>query len=85
MFFIYGRESCPYCVRARDLLKSSGEDYKYITIRGGLGNILDQWSVKTNGSRTIPLIFKDNYFIGGYVDLGRELARTDQYKEPDDF
>ncbi|MBL1419772.1 MAG: glutaredoxin 3 [Alphaproteobacteria bacterium] len=65
---IYTTPTCPFCVRAKALLKSKNVDFIEI-------DVLSDFKVKTTmikrsqGSRSVPQIFIDNEHIGGCDDL----------------
>jgi len=65
---IYTTEYCPYCVQAKQLLKSKDAEYKEINV----DTYPEQKAVmieKANGSRTVPQIFIDDYHVGGCDEL----------------
>ena len=71
MFYtVIGREKCPYCEKAKDLLIDKGAVYHYIPITDELKTV-----VKLIGFKTVPIIFLNAsslpwpILIGGYDDL----------------
>jgi glutaredoxin 3 len=64
---------CPYCIRAKMLLKSKGIAYEEIDVSGD--HDMRAWLVKTTGRRTVPQIFIDDESIGGFQEM-RELDRA---------
>ncbi len=65
---IYTSRSCPYCARAKALLKSKGVSFNELEVDGNPELIAE--SVKrSDGMRTVPQIFIENYHVGGYDDL----------------
>lgn len=60
---------CPYCTRARKLLKSKGVAFKELRVDGD--NKLWNQMEKRSGRNTVPQIFIDDKHIGGYDDLAR--------------
>lgn len=70
---IYTSKTCGYCVAAKQLLKSKGIDYREIDLthdqdlRVKISNL--------TGHRTVPQIFIDKNFIGGFTELNQHLAR----------
>ena len=64
---IYTWSNCPYCVRAKDLLNRKGAQFEEINL-DGKDNELVQLRERT-GQRTIPQIFIDGNFVGGFTDL----------------
>lgn len=65
---IYTTQVCPYCVRAKDLLKRKG--ITPVEIRVDLDdNARDTMLQRANGRRTVPQIFIDGVHVGGCDDL----------------
>lgn len=65
---IYTSRSCPYCVRAKALLRSKGVAFNELEVDGNPELIAE--SVKrSDGMRTVPQIFIENLHVGGYDDL----------------
>lgn len=60
---IYGRSICTYCVTAKDYFKSIDADFEYIIASDDDLVELE----KQTGIDTIPQIFIDDKFIGGWV------------------
>lgn len=64
---VYLWTTCPFCIRAVQLLRSKGIEPEIINLDGdneGLHNIRQQ-----TGQRTVPQIFIGEEFIGGHSDL----------------
>jgi glutaredoxin 3 len=64
---------CPYCIRAKMLLKSKRIAYEEIDVSGD--HAMRAWLVKTTGRRTVPQIFIGDEPIGGFDEL-RALDRA---------
>ena len=64
---IYSKEWCPYCAKAKALLKAKGVSYQEIDVTTDEGR--QQEMVARSGRRTVPQIFLDDASIGGYDDL----------------
>lgn len=64
---MYATRFCPYCMRARSLLKRKGVSYEEISVGG------DQalWAEmeELSGRNTVPQIFIGDHHVGGYDDL----------------
>jgi len=58
---------CPYCIRAKMLLKGKGVPYEEIDVGGD--DEMRAWLVKTTGRRTVPQIFINDESIGGFDEL----------------
>ncbi len=66
---IYTTPICPYCVRAKDLLKRKGRnDYQEIDITKN-PFAMQEMLAKTGGRKTVPQIFIGETYIGGCDDL----------------
>ncbi|CAD5971471.1 MULTISPECIES: glutaredoxin 3 [Planktothrix] len=65
---IYTWRTCPFCIRAKGLLKSKGVDFTEYSIDGD-EVARDQMARRANGHRSVPQIFIDNQYIGGCDDL----------------
>ncbi len=73
---MYTTAICPYCVRAKSLLKKKGvDDYEEIRIDYHPDKIKEMY-VRSK-RRTVPQIFIDDYHVGGYDDLA-ELEMADK-------
>lgn len=64
---IYTTNYCPYCVRAKDLLKRKGVAYEEINAEDDA--VRDAMIQKAGGRRTVPQIFIGETHIGGFDDL----------------
>jgi glutaredoxin 3 len=64
---VYTTPSCPYCVRAKRLLKERGLAYEEIDIANDDALRLDV--MRRSGRRTVPQIFIDGRSIGGFEEL----------------
>lgn len=74
---VYSTRFCPYCMRARRLLKRKGVEYQEIPV-GGDRELWAEMEQKS-GRNTVPQIFINNEPVGGYDDI----ARLDQIGELD--
>ena len=64
---VYSTTYCPYCVRAKNLLQSKGIEFEEIDLSHN--EALKQKIMQQTGLRTVPQIFIDNQFVGGYQEL----------------
>lgn len=64
---IYTTNYCPYCVRAKDLLKRKGAAYTEINAEDDA--VRDAMIAKAGGRRTVPQIFIGDTHVGGCDDL----------------
>ena len=65
---IYTWRSCPYCIQAKQLLKSKGVDFIEYSIDGDEA-ARSQMQKRANGRRSVPQIFINNQHVGGCDDL----------------
>lgn len=65
---IYSTNSCPYCVRAKQLLERKGITYTEINLSTEAAEVRMELMQKTN-HRTVPQIFIGEEFIGGFDQL----------------
>lgn len=71
MYTIYSTPSCTFCVQAKNLLESKGLDYQSIDITQDTEALQ---KMKEMGVRTVPQIFSDAGYIGGYSELKKSLG-----------
>jgi glutaredoxin 3 len=64
---VYTTSYCPYCVRAKALLKRKGVDFEEVAVDGD--NEKRLWLVEQTGQRTVPQIFAGDRSLGGFSDL----------------
>jgi len=76
---IYTTNYCPYCVKAKDLLKAKGAEYKEIDVTGN-DKAREELTAKANGMKTVPQIFINGRHIGGY-DMTAELDKEGKLDE----
>lgn len=68
---IYGKERCKFCLMARQLLNSKGIAFEYSDVaqdESKIQQIREEWQ-KMNSPATVPAIWVDGKFIGGYNRL----------------
>lgn len=65
---IYTTTLCPYCSRAKEILRSKGIDYHEIDV-GADSELRQEMSRRAGGRRTVPQIFVGNEHVGGCDDL----------------
>lgn len=58
---------CPYCIRAKMLLKKKGVDFEEIDVSSD--HEKRAWLVKATGRRTVPQIFINEEAIGGFDEM----------------
>jgi glutaredoxin 3 len=65
---VYTTSFCPYCVRAKSLLKRKGVAFEEIDI-GEDPELRQKMIELAGGRRTVPEIFINGRIIGGYDEL----------------
>jgi glutaredoxin 3 len=65
---IYTWRSCPFCIRAKQLLTSKGVDFTEYKIDGDEA-ARKQMAQRANGRRSVPQIFINDRHIGGCDDI----------------
>jgi len=73
---MYTGPKCNFCDAAKRLFSRNNIKYQEIDISSKDG-LMNEMIKKSNGRRTIPQIFFDDYHVGGYVEL-RELEKKGQ-------
>jgi len=70
---LFTKIGCPYCARAKVLLKEKGIDFEEIV----LGKEITTKTLQAvTGSTTVPQVFIDGKLIGGSEDLANYFATT---------
>jgi glutaredoxin 3 len=65
---IYSTNVCPYCVAAKNLLKSKGLEWNEVRIDMDPAQ-RDYMLERSGGRRTVPQIFINDNHVGGFDDL----------------
>jgi glutaredoxin 3 len=65
---VYSKDYCPYCVKAKTLLKRKNIAFREIDVSKDPA-LLQEMVTKSGGRRTVPQIFIDDKSIGGSDDL----------------
>ena len=71
---VWSKPACPYCVKAKNLLKSKGIEYEEKNIAEG-HKIQDLLEMVPN-ARTMPQNWLDGEHLGGYYELEAKLKET---------
>ena len=64
---LYSADWCPFCIRAKKLLEEKKIPFEEINVDQHPG--IREKIVKQTGHRTIPQIFINDEFIGGFSEL----------------
>ena len=65
---IYTTPICPYCARAKSLLKKKGASYEEVDVFMDMDR-RDEMEKKSGGRQTVPQIFIGDTHVGGCDDL----------------
>lgn len=68
---VWSKDNCPFCDQAKNLLKLKGIKYEERNINQGFDR--DDLLAAVPGARTVPQIFLDDKYIGGFVELKQHL------------
>lgn len=68
---VWSKDACPFCVQAKALLESQGIDFEE-------RNVSRDWTKEqlleaVPNARTLPQIFLDQQYIGGFTELRKHL------------
>jgi glutaredoxin len=68
---VWSKDACPFCVQAKALLEARGIEYEE-------RNVSKDWTKEqlleaVPTARTLPQIFLDDNYIGGFTDLRSHL------------
>lgn len=75
MIVVYSKTVCPYCVQAKNLLKSKGIEFTEINIET---NAAGRDYLVERSLRSVPQIFDGEFHIGGFDKLQTWLELKDQ-------
>ena len=65
---VWSNVGCSYCEQAKNLLKSKNIDFEERNIAHGTWTV-QQLQEAVLGVRTVPQIFVDEKYVGGYQEL----------------
>ncbi|MBN3962342.1 glutaredoxin 3 [Nostoc sp. NMS8] len=65
---IYTWRTCPFCIRAKSLLKNKGVEFTEYSIDGDEA-ARSKMAQRANGRRSLPQIFINDSHIGGCDDI----------------
>ncbi|MCT4635576.1 MAG: glutaredoxin 3 [Rickettsiales bacterium] len=65
---MYTKSYCPYCVKAKQLLKNKSVTVTEIDITND-ESLIEEMLSKTSGKKTVPQIFINDFHVGGCDDL----------------
>jgi len=75
---VYSKDSCPYCVKAINLLETTDLEFEVMKLEEHFSREeLLEWYPS---AKTFPVITLDNMWIGGYNEL---VEVVDEWKKED--
>ena len=75
MITIYGTTACKWCKKARDLAEERGLKYEYRNFDLNEQFYIEAKALKPD-FKTVPQIWWDARYIGGYSDFALEVENT---------
>ena len=69
---VWSKDQCPYCIQAKALLDSKGIEYEERNIMHGTYT-KEQLLEAVPTARTLPQIFLDEEYVGGFNELRKKL------------
>ena len=72
---VWSKTPCPYCDQAKKLLQMKGIEYEERNISEGTWT-KDQLMEAVPTARTVPQIFLNDEYVGGYQELRTKLAEV---------
>ena len=64
---VYTKKYCPYCEGAKRLLETKGVSFEEIDVTGDEKKL--QQLIKQTGHQTVPQVFINGQFVGGFDEL----------------
>lgn len=77
-WIVFGRANCKWCDKAIELLESKGVDFDYYGIDT---NPILKTVILGMGVKTVPAIFCNTVFVGGYEDIVKDFDLKEDYWE----
>ena len=79
---IYTSQTCPYCIKAKKLLKTLGLEYKETDVTESFDEMAANFEARFNKKvMTIPQIVINDKYVGGFDDLNAlyKSGKLDEY------
>jgi glutaredoxin 3 len=70
---VYSKDSCSFCVKAKELLTEYNYEYKEKNISNP--DIRQELLTRVPDAKTVPQIFIETKYIGGYTELVNYLEK----------
>ena len=71
---VWSKDACPFCDQAKALLKYKGIEFEERKVGGDWTK--EQLLEAVPTARTVPQIFLDGQYIGGFQELKAHLSRV---------
>ena len=84
-FQIYGKEMCEYCDKAKELCSQYSLEFDYYSVddrfegKANLDALKEKASIDNLNIRTVPAIWHNGKFIGGFNELGTYIENTREF------
>lgn len=69
---VYSTSTCPWCVRAKDYLKSKGVEYRDVNVGEDREAAMEM--IRKSGQRGVPVIDIDGTVLVGFDQAGIDAA-----------
>jgi glutaredoxin len=87
-YTIYGAQYCNYCQKAKEWCYNNNVTFMYVNINDFIkdnSELFDNFKDVINNQKTIPLIFRNSDFIGGWTDFMNINNQKVKLELNDDF
>jgi len=74
---VWSNVGCSYCEQAKNLLKAKDIEFEERNIAHGTWTV-QQLQEAVPGARTVPQIFLDEKYVGGFQELQAQLQSIDE-------
>lgn len=79
---VFVKSNCPFCVRAKALLEKRGIPFTEISAVDHREALIERVTEITGAApRTVPQIFLEGQYIGGFDDLAAHFEKIDAASE----
>lgn len=75
MITIYGSSTCSYCKKAVQLASDRNLQHVYKIVDQDL-DAYDEMKARAPAAKTVPQIFWDDRYIGGYTEFAQEVENV---------
>ncbi|MGL6261992.1 glutaredoxin family protein [Vibrio sp. WXL103] len=87
---VFGKATCPYCVKAKQALDEANIDYTYFDVvrdSAALYRMIPEVKaiIGEKTPVTVPQIWLDGEYIGGFDNLETHLKKRDEQSPPDNI